>query len=75
MSAYLIERVLVPKNLVASECNVIPVSSEFVKLLSAEVLRPAARMVPMRRLELVLIFLGDNYSLRTALLVEVLQVD
>lgn len=74
MRANLVQRVLVAKYLVRRERLIVTLALELVQLLRAEVLRPAARVVPVRRLQPVLILLGDNRAVVVLLRLELLNI-
>ena len=73
--ANLVQRILVAKYLVLGEGLVVALALELLQLLRAEVLRPAARVVPVRRLQPILLGLGDDFAVRIALRGELLDVD
>lgn len=70
----LAQRVLVAKYLVRCECLIVALALELLQCLRAEVLRPAARVIPVGRLQFVLILLGDNCAVIILLGLELFDV-
>lgn len=73
--ANLVQRVLIAEYLVRGERLVVALALELLQLLRAEVLRPAARVIPVGRLQSVLILLRDDTAVPIFLGLELLDID
>lgn len=65
----LVQRVLVPEELILSETQVVSLCVELISLLGREILAPAAGMVPVVVLQRILYFFVDHEALRVGIAV------